>query len=153
MATTVTLPESNRTQFLTRVESDLQRSLNEGWKAFCESPERQLLANFMAYLLETGFYQRGFEKTVPNPAYDTAAKLIGRRFLDASRRLGLHYDALFPGRFDTSREYQQDGYEVRQFFLETYRDGRHLCRLSLAFPHTHGLMDFPVPPRVRVEPE
>jgi hypothetical protein len=153
MATTVTLPESNRTQFLTRVESDLQRSLNEGWKAFCASPERQLLANFMAYLLETGFYQRGFEKTVPNPAYDTAAKLIGRRFLDASRQLGLHYDALFPGRFDTSREYEQDGYEVRQFFLETYRDGRHLCRLSLAFPHTHGLMDFPAPPRVRVERE
>ena len=69
MTTTLTLPETNGTQFLTRVERDLQQSLNEGWKAFCEGPERQPLATFMAYLLETGFYQRGFEKMVPNPAY------------------------------------------------------------------------------------
>jgi hypothetical protein len=153
MTTTLTLPETNGTQFLTRVERDLQKSLNEGWKTFCDGPERPLLATFMTYLLETGFYQRGFEKTVPNPAYDNAAKLIGRRFLDASRHLGLHYDALFPGRFDTSREYEQDGYEVRQFFLDTYYNGGYLCRLSLAFPHTHGIMDFPVAPRVRVERE
>jgi hypothetical protein len=153
MTTTVTLPETNRTHFLTRVERDLQNSLNEGWKAFCEGPERPLLAKFMAYLLETGFDQSGFEKVVPNPAYDNAAKLIGRRFLDASRQLGLHYDALFPGRFDNSREYEEDGYEVREFFLDTYYNGGRLCRLFLAFPHTHGLMDFPVPPRVRVEPE
>jgi hypothetical protein len=153
MTTTVILPGTGRTQFLARVERDLQTSLDEGWKAFCEGPERPLLAKFMAYLLETGFYQHGFETAVPNPAYDNAAKLIGRRFLEASRRLGLHYDALFPGRFDTSREYAEGGYEVREFFLDTYYKGGHLCRLSLAFPHTHGLMDFPVPPRVRVERE
>src|SRR5262249_37077148 len=108
---------------------------------------------FMAYLLETGFDQSGFEKTVPNPAYDNAARLIGRCFLDVSRQLGLHYDALFPGRFDTSREYEQDGYEVREFVLDTYYMGEYLCRLCLAFPHTHGAMDFPVPPEVRVERE
>jgi hypothetical protein len=107
----------------------------------------------MAYLLESGFDESDFRKAVPNPAYDNAAKLIGRRFLEVSRRLGLHYDALFPGHFATSREYEEGGYEVREFVLDTYHNGGHLCRLSLVFPHTHGAMDFPVPPRVRVERE
>lgn len=132
---------------LEAIRAQLESSLQKGWHELRNSELMPLLREYLAFLQEAGFYESQFRQRIPNPAYDYAARLMGRPFMDTARHLNLAFDQ-FPGEFSESEEFDQTDHEVRRFFLIAYRNGSALCRLAISFPHRHDTLEFPLPPNV-----
>ncbi|PSP16405.1 MAG: hypothetical protein BRC58_09200 [Cyanobacteria bacterium QS_8_64_29] len=133
------------------VQQTLQASLHQGWQAFVNSSELPLLQDFFAFLQQAGFDESCYRQAIPNPAYDNAAKAVGRPFLRAARELGLQFDEVFPGRFPESQERDATDCEGRTFYLTAYAGGEPWGRLVLTFWHYHQRLAFPYPPELALE--
>ena len=106
---------------------------------------------FLTFIFKAGFYESKFQSIIPNPAYDNAAKIIGKYFLEYSRDHELIYDEVFPGKFSASKEFSLKDSEARQFFLTAYYRGKLLSIFSITFAHSHDHFDFPSPPVLKLE--
>lgn len=136
---------------IAKVQKDLQESLIEGWKEFMTSKDLNTYKEFFSFILQAGFDESIYRKIIPNPAYDNAAKLIGKPFLETARKLEIHFDEIFPGNFTASKEIEKADYEIRQFHLKAYYKSKPLCLFLLTFPHQHDRLDFPTPPELEIE--
>jgi hypothetical protein len=143
--------ELGATNFIAEIHKKLQDSLVLGWKSFRGSKDFKIYEKFFEYLLKAGFDESEYRKIIPNPAYDNAAKLIGKPFLQTARKLGIYFDEIFPGNFAESKELTKGNYEVRQFRLTAYFNNQPLCWFLLSFSHLHNELDFPYPPELKVE--
>lgn len=141
-------PELSKQQ----LQSTLQASLHQGWNDFFNSSELSLLQGFFVFLQEAGFDQSSYRQSIPNPAYDNAAKAVARPFLQRARELGLQFDEFFPGHFASSREHEAaEDCEARSFYLTAYTGGSPWGRLVLTFWHCHDRLAFPYPPEIQIE--
>lgn len=138
---------------LHRIAGELRECLEQGWVDFRKSDAFKELACFSRMLREAGYYESSCRNSIPHPAYDHAATLIGKRVPLVCRRLGIHFHSIFPGEFSESREEPGDRFEVRIFFLDVFKESKKIGRLSIAFPHVHDKFDLPRPPTVQVEQE
>lgn len=143
--------EPETTNSIAEIHKKLQDSLVIGWKNFRESKDVKIYEQFFEYLLKAGFDESEYRKIIPNPAYDNAAKLIGKPFLQTASKLGIYFDEIFPGDFAESKELTKGSYEVRKFRLTAYFNHQPLCWFLLSFSHLHNELDFPYPPELKVE--
>jgi len=144
--------ESTKPELSTQqVQSTLQTSLHQGWQDFVNSSELSLLQGFFTFLQQAGFDQSRYRQSIPNPAYDNAAKAVGRPFLQRARELGLQFDEFFPGHFANSQEHELAEGEARTFYLTAYAGGFPWGRLVLTFWHCHDQLAFPYPPEIKIE--
>lgn len=111
---------------------------------------RIYIVSFFEFILAAGFDESEYRKVIPNPAYDNAAKLIGKYFLEVARKYNIQFDEIFPGSFAASQECQQGDIEIRQFQLQAFVSEKPLCLLLLNFPHLHKKFGFPLPPKLEV---
>jgi hypothetical protein len=137
-------------EFVSKVYQELQESLLQGWQSFNKDKSFQILKDFFDFLLKAGFDESKYRKSIPNPAYDNAAKLIGKPFLETARNLEIHFDEIFPGSFSTSQEVQETNYEVRVFTLKAFYRNKPLCLFLLKFSHFHQSLGFPLPPELKI---
>jgi len=133
------------------LHQELQISLEQGWKEFKASQEFEAHEEYFKFVRKSGFYETKFQSRFPSPIYDSAAKALGKLFLDTARRLGIHFDDIFPGNFLTSKEYEVEDMHVRKFFLTAYQKKTPLCKFSLTFYHEHDKFDFPKTPKIKIE--
>ncbi|PHJ58640.1 hypothetical protein VF14_21400 [Nostoc linckia z18] len=137
-------------EFIFHICQKLQDSLLEGWHCFKKSEDFKILSNFFDFLLTAGFDESQYRQSVPNPAYDNAAKIIGKGFLETARNLEIQFDEIFPGSFSTSQEIENADYEIRVFKLKAFYRNQPLCILLLRFPHFHEKFGFPSPPELEI---
>jgi len=130
----------------------LQESLAEGWTDFKNSDESKVLGRLFDFVSGTRFYETEFGAVIPNPAYDNAARIIGRPFLRAARNLGLQFEESFPGDFRESEELESEGQTLRRFRLKAYSDKGLICILRVDFTHSHEKFEFPIAPTLSIEP-
>lgn len=142
--------QTTREQFIYYIYPKLQDSLVQGWQEFNRSEIANLYSKFFEFILAAGFDESEYRKVIPNPAYDNAAKLIGKYFLEVARKYNIQFDEIFPGSFAASQESQQGDIEIRQFQLQAFVDQKPLCLLLLKFPHLHKKFGFPLPPKLEV---
>ncbi|PSO86982.1 MAG: hypothetical protein BRC41_05670 [Cyanobacteria bacterium QH_9_48_43] len=140
--------QSVTNDFVKEVQTELQESLVQGWKNFLGSKDLKVYQDFFLFLSQAGFDESYYRTLIPNPAYDNAAKLMGKPFLETARKLGIHFDENFPGEFTTSKEKLKNDCEVRCFYLKAYYHSRFLCLFVLAFSHQHDRLYFPYPPEL-----
>ncbi len=133
------------------INEKLQEALTRGWKEFREGENLKLFQEFSNFINGANFYESKWRNIIPNPAYDNAAKLIGKYFLKTAVELGLQFDTLFPGDFQNSKEFNIGSEEARQFSLTGYSQSRAICNIIITFTHLHGdQFDFPTTPQVKV---
>lgn len=137
-------------KFVFQIRQELQDSLLQGWQSFSESDNFHILNKFFDFLLQAGFDESEYRKSIPNPAYDNAAKIIGKAFLETARNLEIQFDDIFPGSFSTSQEVQNTDYEIRLFKLKAFYRNQPLCLFLLRFPHFHQKFGFPLPPELEI---
>ncbi|WP_193200647.1 hypothetical protein [Nostoc sp. MG11] len=135
---------------LPKIYQELQYSLIQGWQCFNESENSKLLNEFFEFLLNAGFDESLYRKNIPNPAYDHAAKLIGKPFLETARKFEIQFNEIFPGSFSTSKEVQAGDFELRLFQLKAFYRNRPLCLFLLRFPHFHEKFGFPLAPELKI---
>lgn len=130
----------------------LRACLMRGWERFCASEEKSVYADAFDFFKKVGLYEGLFRPQIPNPAYDNAAKNLGREFMEFSSEQGIYYSELFPGDFSISTEVEVDGIEARRFELTAMRNGKPAGRLTLVFPHSHERLEFFAPPILEYDP-
>jgi hypothetical protein len=135
---------------LPEIYQELQHSLIQGWQCFNESENSKLLNEFFGFLLNAGFDESQYRKNIPNPAYDYAAKLIGKPFLETARKFEIQFDEIFPGSFSTSKEVETGDFELRLFQLKAFYRNKPLCLFLLRFPHFHEKFGFPLAPELKI---
>ncbi|MBD2777742.1 hypothetical protein [Iningainema tapete] len=128
----------------------LYESLIKGWSDFNRSEEHKLYYDFFEFLLQAGFDESHYRKSIPNPAYDHAAKIIGKYFLATARQLEIYFDEIFPGDFSSSEESETEDCVIRVFHLTAFYRNQPLCLLSIKFPHYHDSFGFPLPPELEI---
>lgn len=129
----------------------LENSLVTGWQEFRGSEDFRQLRTFYMFLKRAGFYESMFRGGIANPAYDNAAKLVGRRFLQVARMYELYFDEIFPGNFLESEEFDLgEGVEARRFSLQAYHRTMPFGIFYLTFAHLHNGFDFPSPPKLEL---
>ncbi|PSO99391.1 MAG: hypothetical protein BRC47_16015 [Cyanobacteria bacterium QS_7_48_42] len=87
--------QSVTNDFVQEVQTELQESLVQGWKNFLGSKDFKVYQDFFLFLSQAGFDESYYRTLIPNPAYDNAAKLMGKPFLETARKLGIHFDEIF----------------------------------------------------------
>jgi hypothetical protein len=132
--------------------AEFQQALTQGWKEFKQSEEFSILSNFSNFLARSGFYESEYRNTVPHPAYDNGARIIGRHFLKLACESRISFDTCFPGDFSCSTEEQRDENEVRAFVLLGYVEGMPKYRFEIKFSHIHGSFDYPMAPELTIFP-
>lgn len=137
-------------QFVYDIYQELQDSLVKGWQVFNNSEKIKIFSDFWDFIFSAGFDESEYRKVIPNPAYDNAAKLIGKPFLETARRFELQFDEIFPGSFSASQEAELGDFEVRLFQLKVFHQNKPLCLLLLRFPHFHEKFGFPLPPELEI---
>ncbi|WP_445632859.1 hypothetical protein NSTC745_04441 [Nostoc sp. DSM 114161] len=142
--------KSIESKFRFQIYQELQNSLLQGWQSFDESENFKILNDFYDFLLKAGFDESKYRKIFPNPAYDNAAKIIGKAFLETARNLEIQFDEIFPGNFSTSQEVENVDYEIRLFKLKAFSRNQPLCLFLLKFPHFHEKFGFPSPPELEI---
>jgi hypothetical protein len=138
-------------QSLVKLQQVLQQSLKEGLANFKNSDENQILARLFDFVSGTKYYESEFGAVVPNPAYDNAARIIGRPFLRAARNLGLQFEESFPGNFYESEELKIEERTLRRFRLKAYSNKGLVCILRIDFTHSHDKFEFPIAPTLSIE--
>ncbi|MEH2252502.1 hypothetical protein [Nostoc sp.] len=141
---------SVETQFILNIFFELQDSLVKGWQDFNTSDNLKIFNGFFEFILRAGFDESEYRKTIPNPAYDNGAKLIGKPFLETARKFEVHFDEIFPGSFSESQEAQKEGFDVRLFKLQAFYRNKPLCLFLLKFPHYHEKFGFPLSPELEI---
>lgn len=129
----------------------LELALVDGWKEFQQSAVKQHLREYFQFLIKAGFYESPFRTLFPNPAYDVAAKEIGRRFLLTAADLGIAFETPFPGDFSKSQELRKGENPTRTFMLRGIERIYPACpnivwSFKITFVHSHDVLDFPEPP-------
>lgn len=131
-------------------QNTLQIALKEGWQKFKASNHFEVYSKAFDFFKKSGLYEGLFRPQIPNPAYDNAAKEIGKLFLNKSLELGLYYKELFPGDFTSSTEETQGDLEFRLFYLTTYYKQKKIGVFKIIFEHKHDYFDFPSPPLLEI---
>ncbi|MBD2337507.1 hypothetical protein H6G64_10965 [Calothrix sp. FACHB-156] len=129
---------------------ELQDSLIQGWQEFNNSEQAKIFSDFFEFIQKAGFDESIYRKVIPNPAYDNAAKIIGKHFLATARKFEIYFDEIFPGSFSASQETEKEDFDVRMFNLKVFYRSQPLFLLSLKFPHYHGKFGFPLPPQLEI---
>lgn len=130
--------------------SILQKALDKGWEEFIKN-DLSLFKDFSSYIYSANFYESKYRNIIPNPAYDNAAKRIGKYFLQSAAELELSFIDVFPGDFSTSKEYEDEGFEVREFTIKTYSRGKPFGDIKISFSHIHGSeFGFPNSPKLKI---
>ncbi|MBN4001863.1 hypothetical protein [Nostoc sp. LPT] len=137
-------------QFIINSCQELQDSLAEGWQNFNTSENVKIFSGFFEFIFRAGFDESQYRKVIPNPAYDNAARLIGKPFLETARKFEIHFDEIFPGSFSESQEAEKEGFEVRMFKLKAFYRNKPLCLFLLKFPHYHEKFGFPLSPKLEI---
>ncbi|MGF1938490.1 MAG: hypothetical protein RM347_029735 [Nostoc sp. ChiQUE02] len=133
-----------------KIYPKLHESLRKGWEDFNDSEEYKLFDNFFEFLLQAGFDESRYRKSIPNPAYDNAAKTIGKHFLATARQFEIYFDEIFPGNFSISEEGEEENFEIRVFYLTAFYRNKPLCLFSIKFSHYHQKFCFPLPPELEI---
>jgi hypothetical protein len=133
-----------------KIYPKLSDSLKKGWEDFNSSEEHKLLQDFFEFLVQAGFDESRYRKCIPNPAYDNAAKLIGKYFLTTARQFEVYFDEIFPGNFSMSEEDEGENYVIRLFHLTAFYRNQPLCLFLIKFPHYHEKFGFPQPPELEI---
>jgi hypothetical protein len=133
-----------------KVYPKLYESLRKGWEDFNNSEEYKLFYDFFEFLVQTGFDESHYRKSIPNPAYDNAAKIIGKYFLTTARQFEIYFDELFPGNFSLSEECDEKDFLTRVFYLTAFYRKQPLCLFAVKFPHYHKSFGFPLPPDLEI---
>ncbi len=135
-----------------RLEAELQQALNRGWSEFQSSDKCKMLEKAFDWLVYTsGFYESGFRGVIPHPAYDNAARFVGKHFVTLARINGICFDPAFPGDYSASEEINKEDLEYRTFKLEPFRVDEPLGLWKVTFAHSHDRLYFPQPPKLEIE--
>ncbi|WP_334990368.1 hypothetical protein [Nostoc sp.] len=141
---------SEKSQFINNLCQELQENLVQGWQNFNISENVNILSGFFEFIFRAGFDESQYRKVIPNPAYDNAARLIGKPFLETARKFEIHFDEIFPGSFSESQEAEKEGIEIRMFKLKAFYRNKPLCLFLLKFPHYHEKFGFPLSPQLEI---
>tara|TARA_Y100000310_G_C20608868_1_gene776951 strand:+ start:706 stop:1128 length:423 start_codon:yes stop_codon:yes gene_type:complete len=134
-----------------KLEGELQEALDRGWTEFQSSEEYRMLEKAFDWLVHTsGFYESGFRGVIPHPAYDNAARYVGKHFVTVARTNGICFDPGFPGQYSASEEVTKGDMEYRTFNLEPFRVEDPLGLWKVTFAHSHERLYFPQPPQLEV---
>ena len=128
----------------------LREALEKGWREFRESSDFVKLRKFAQFLETAGFYDSEFRESLPHPAYEYGARIIGKYVPSCCRHLDIHFACIFPGDFLRSREWQDNELMFRTFELDVLCGQKKVCTLGLSFSHCHDSYDFPETPRISV---
>lgn len=129
----------------------LNSMLQRGWKRFQRSTEKKSCISYFNWLKRQGFYTSPLSKLFPHPAYDAAAREMGREFLALASREGISFaDCCFPGAFWSSREVVSGKRHERVFRLKAYQGCTYFGEFVISFSHSHNGLDFPEPPTVKL---
>ncbi|MFN6473164.1 MAG: hypothetical protein RMY36_026340 [Nostoc sp. SerVER01] len=133
-----------------KIYPKLNESLRKGWEDFNGGEEYKLFNDFFEFLLQAGFDESHYRKSIPNPAYDNAAKIIGKYFLETAIEFEIYFDDIFPGNFSMSEEVYGEDFVIREFHLNAFYRNQPLYLLSIKFPHDHQKFGFPLPPELEI---
>lgn len=128
----------------------LQKSLTLGWREFLESDSFVELEKFSEFLRNVKFFDSEYHGSIPHPAHEFSARLMGKYFNISSRELDLHYSDYFPGDYRKSNEIFVNNYKVRRFYLDVYKRNLLISNAILSFPHQHDVFDFPATPTIEL---
>ncbi|KAF3884895.1 MULTISPECIES: hypothetical protein [Nostocales] len=135
---------------VSKIYAKLNESLTKGWEDFNSSVEFNLFYEFFQFLLQAGFDESHYRKFIPNPAYDNAAKIIGKHFLATARQFEICFDEIFPGNFSMSKEDDREGVAIRVFYLTAFYQNQPLCLFVIKFSHDREKFGFPLPPELEI---
>ncbi len=146
-----TIEKQMKTDLAAIIEEHLQKSLTEGWRELRRSQLWEQLVAFHNIFAWGGFYRSTYASQIPSPAYSYAAQIIGHQFMRAALEHGLCLDAVFPGSFEHSREYQYGSGQIREFTFNAYQNGKKRYAITLRFLHYHDQFDFPESPTITLK--
>jgi len=131
-----------------QIVSELQKSLDKGWKEFKKSHLFKKYSELSDILDWYNPNKAHLRKVIPYPAYHLATQEMGKYFMIKLSEYGLYSDEIFPGDFARSKETKDKYFESRHFKLSVYHSNELIGYLSLSLPHTHDKFDFPSPPKL-----
>ncbi len=154
---------------LEALEREFQTEITQGWSEFLGNAE--LVKKYRELVeINKDFYKLGLEKYIPYPPYQLAAQKIGAHMVKKAAKLGIAFDAVFPGNYEESVEEEltgppqtldqeiptiptedtEDDHQVRHFQFQALKNCEPFAVIRVSFYHIHDGFDFPVAPVIKV---
>lgn len=127
----------------------LQASLDKGWQEFKES-DNFLIGEELYHQMDW-WYTSKYYGVIPNPSHWYSSQMAAKYFLIEVGKLGIYFDAIYPGDFSESIEVERnDGLDVRTFELTAFHLNQPICVFRLDFIHNHEKFYFLYTPKLSI---